>query len=137
TRAEVSDIATAVLVGADCVMLSDETANGRYPIKSVEVMKRVILFTEQNAPVKPVFVDESAHRSLTRQAAISTAVIRLARDVRANAVVAETKSGATALQIAAQRSGLPIIAVTSDPRVANQLALVYGTKSYVRPDDKH
>lgn len=137
TRAEVSDIATAVLVGADCVMLSDETANGRYPIRSVEVMKRVILFTEQNAPVKPVFVDESAHRSLTRQAAISTAVIRLARDVRANAVVAETKSGATALQIAAQRSGLPIIAVTSDPRVANQLALVYGTKSYVRPDDKH
>jgi pyruvate kinase len=136
TRAEVSDVATAVLVGADCVMLSDETANGRYPVRSVEVMKRVILYTEQNAPVKAVFVDESASRGLSRQEAISTAVVKLAKNVRANAVVAETKSGATALQIASQRSELPLIAVTSDQRVANQLAIVYSTKSYVRPDDK-
>jgi len=136
TRAEVSDVATAVLVGADCVMLSDETANGRYPIKSIEVMKRVILYTEQNAPVKVVFVDEGVHRGESRQLAISTAVIRLAKAVRANAIVAETKSGATALQIASQRSELPMIAVTSDNRVAQQLAIVYSCKSYVRPDDK-
>lgn len=136
TRAEVSDVATAVLVGADCVMLSDETASGRYPVRSVEVMKRVIVYTEQNAPVKAVFVDESVSRGLTRQEAISTAVVRLAKNVRANAVVAETKSGSTALQIASQRSELPLIAVTSDGRVANQLAIVYSCKSYVRPDDK-
>lgn len=136
TRAEVSDVATAVLVGADCVMLSDETASGRYPIKSVEVMKRVIKYTEQNAPVKPVFVDESASNGLTRQEAISTAVMRLAKNVRANAIVAETKSGATALQIASQRSLIPLIAVTSEKRVANQLSIVYSAKSYVRPDDK-
>ncbi len=137
TRAEVSDVATAVLVGADCVMLSDETASGRYPVKSVEVMKRVVLYTEQNAPVKPVFIDESAARVQNRQEAISTAVVRLAKNVRAHAIVAETKSGATAMQIAALRSEIPLIAVTSDSRVANQLAIVFGAKSYVRPDDKH
>lgn len=136
TRAEVSDVATAVLVGADCVMLSDETANGRYPVRSVEVMKRVIGYTEQNAPVKAVFVDENAGRGRTRQEAISAAVIRLAKDMRAVAIVAETKSGATALQIAAQRSEIPQIAVTSEKRTAQQLAIVYGTKSYVRPVDR-
>ncbi len=136
TRAEVSDVATAVLVGADCVMLSDETASGRYPIKAIEVMKRVILYTEQNAPVKPIFVDESVPTVGSRQEAISTAVIKLAKAIRANAIVAETKSGATALQIAAQRSELPMIAVTSDVRVAQQLAIVYSCKSYVRPDSK-
>jgi len=136
TRAEVSDVATAVLVGADCVMLSDETANGRYPIKAIEVMKRVILYTEQNAPVKVTFIDDSVHVGSSRQEAISNAVIRLAKTIRANAIVAETKSGATALQIASQRSEIPMIAVTSDTRVAQQLAIVYSCKSYVRPDDK-
>lgn len=140
TRAEVSDVATAVLVGADCVMLSDETASGRYPIKAVEVMKRVVLYTEQNAPVKPIFVDEnqvSNTKKFTRQEAISLAVIRLAKSINAAALVAETKSGATALQIASQRSILPLIAVTSESRVAQQLSIVYSCKSYVRPDDKY
>ncbi len=136
TRAEVSDVATAVLVGADCVMLSDETANGRYPIKAVEVMKRVVLYTEQNSPLTVSFRGAEVVEKLTRQAAISDAVISLAESVRANAVVAETKSGSTALQIASKRSGLPLIAVTSDERVAQQLAIVYSCKSYVRPDDK-
>lgn len=137
TRAEVSDVATAVLVGADCVMLSDETANGKYPIKAIDVMKRVILYTEQNAPVKTVFVDENMQtKNNSRQEAISSAVIRLAKAIRANAIVAETKSGATALHIATNRSELPLIAVTSDKRVAQQLAIVYSCKSYIRPDDK-
>jgi len=136
TRAEVSDVATAVLIGADCVMLSDETANGRYPIKAIEVMKRVILYTEQNAPVKVTFIDDNVHAGSSRQEAISNAVIRLAKSIRANAIVAETKSGATALQIASQRSEIPMIAATSDTRVAQQLAIVYSCKSYVRPDDK-
>lgn len=136
TRAEVSDIATAVLVGTDCVMLSDETANGRYPIEAIKVMKRVILYTEQNAPVKAVFTNEIMEMTSTRQQAISAAVLRLAVDIKADAIVAETRSGATALQIASKRADLPLIAVTSDTRVAQQLAIVYACKSYVRPDDK-
>lgn len=135
TRAEVSDIATAVLIGADCVMLSDETANGRYPIEAIKVMKRVIQYTEQNAPVKPLFVEEITKNINTRQQAISSAVLRLAHDIKADAIVAETRSGATALQIASKRADIPLIAVTSDTRVAQQLAIVYACKSYVRPDD--
>lgn len=138
TRAEVSDVATAVIVGADCVMLSDETASGNYPIKSVEVMKRVIVYTEQNAPLKPVFIDETkvGTTHMTRQQAMSDAVIRLSKNLRADAIVAETKSGSTALQIASKRSKFPLIAATSEARVAQQLSIVYSCKSYVRPDDK-
>ncbi len=134
TRAEVSDVATAVLVGADCLMLSDETANGKYPLEAVRTMKRIIKYTEENAPVKPLFTEITEHAS--RHNAICAAVILLAREVNAVCIVAETKSGATALQIASRRPDTPILAVTSDERVCNQLALVYGTKSFVRPDDK-
>ncbi len=133
TRAEVSDVATAVLVGADCVMLSDETANGKYPVEAVKTMKRIIKYTEENAPVKPVFTEIA--RNLTRQNAICSSVIVLAREVNAIAIVAETKSGATALQIASRRPDTPLLAVTSDERVSNQLAIVYGTKAFTRPDD--
>jgi len=136
TRAEVSDVATAVLVGADCVMLSDETANGRYPIEAVKVMKKVILYTEEHAPLRAVFNDKFEQR-VTRQRAICDTVVSLADEIHADAIVAETRSGATALQIASRRPKEPIIAVTSDKRVAHQLALVYGTKSYVRPDSKY
>lgn len=135
TRAEVSDVATAVLVGADCVMLSDETANGRYPIESIKIMKRVILYTEKNAPLTATFSPDMAVKS-SRSQAISNAVIRLAKDLAADAIVAETKSGATALNISSKRAGFPIIAVTSDSRTAQQLAIAYSCKSYVRPDDK-
>lgn len=132
TRAEVSDIATAVIVGADCVMLSDETASGNYPIEAVKTMKRVILYTEIHSPLKVSFPENEDH---SRQIAISTAIISLATNVDAKAIVAETKSGATAFNIAALRSTVPVIAVTSSDRVAQQLAIVFGVKSYVRPID--
>ena len=127
-------MATAVFIGADAVMLSDETANGKYPIETVETMKRVILYTQANAPLKPQYTYEPIPGS--RQSAICSAIIRLSEEVDAKAIVAETKSGGTALTIAARRPDRPIIAVTSDIRVAQQLALVYGTKSYVRPDER-
>lgn len=135
TRAEVSDVATAVIIGADCVMLSDETASGQYPIEAVNVMKRVIMYTQANQPLTVVWPEHVAAQ--TRQNAICQAIINLSETIKSKAIVAETKSGATALQLAARRPGRPIIAVTSDARVAQQLAIVYGTKSYVRPDDKH
>lgn len=133
TRAEVSDVATAVIVGADCVMLSDETANGKYPIEAVQVMKRVILYTQNNGVLKVEFPDNEEH---TKQSAISLAIVGLAESLQAQAIVAETKSGATIQQIASLRPGVPLIAVTSDERVTNQLAIVHGTKSYTRPADK-
>jgi len=133
TRAEVSDVATAVIVGADAVMLSDETANGKYPVEAVKIMKRVIIYTQNNSDVKAKFPD---FEEKSRQSAICRAVIRLSKEVNARAIVAETKSGETAIQLACLGSDVPIIAVTSDAYVANQLAIVYGTKSYVRPVDR-
>ncbi len=133
TRAEVSDVATAVILGADCVMLSDETANGHYPVEAVKVMKRVTTYTERHNPLKVTFPGEP---DAGRQNAISAAVIALADDVRAQAIVAETHSGATALHLAAYRPAAPLIVVTAEDRVAQQLAIVYGAKSYVRPADR-
>lgn len=134
TRAEVSDVATAVFLGADCVMLSDETASGKYPTEAVATMKRVVCFTEENMSQQANIAGYDDEHS--RQASISNSIIKLAQDIYAKAIVAETKSGATALQIAARRCGTPVIAVTDDVRVAQQLTLVFGVKSYVRPIDK-
>ena len=135
TRAEVSDVATAAIIGADCVMLSDETASGRYPIQAVTMMKTITTYAERNSPVEVVFHEDNYEHS--KQKAICSAVITLAEELLVTAIVAETKSGATAIQIASRRPKHPILAVTSQERVANQLAIVYGVKSYVRPDSKN
>lgn len=134
TRAEVSDVATATILGADAIMLSDETASGKYPIESINIMKRVVNYTQKNTP-EPIMTNFAAVE-LPQERAIAQAIISLAREMSAIAIVAETKSGATAIQISASRPSKPVIAVTSSSRVAQQLAIVYGTKSYVRPDSK-
>lgn len=135
TRAEVSDVANAVIQGADTVMLSDETANGKYPLETVAAMKRVILYTQDNAPVAPIVGE--VHGKNSQQDAISSAAVQLAQQLEVNAIVAETKSGATAADIAAHRPNLPIVSVTSEPRAAQQLALSYANKSFLRPDGEH
>lgn len=132
TRAEVSDVANAVILGADTVMLSDETANGSYPIETVTAMKKVILYTQEHiavAPITDIIKGKKTHRD-----AISLSAVNLAHELNASAIVAETKSGATAANIAAHRPDMPIISVTSEPRSAQQLALSYANKSFVRPD---
>lgn len=136
TRAEVSDIATAVILGADCVMLSDETASGRYPVESVELMKRVILHTQYNHNMSVSYgAVENSELQNTRQEAICRAVIDLAKNIKAIAIVAESKTGMLIKQIVAHRPGTAVIAVTSEARVAQQVALLYGVKSYNRPVD--
>lgn len=132
TRAEVSDVANAVIQGADTVMLSDETANGKYPLETVAAMKKVILYTQEHAAVRPV--DGVIKMKNSQRDAISTAAVSLAEQLGVNAIVAETKSGALAANIAAHRPNLPIINVTSSKRAAQQLALSYANKSFVRPD---
>lgn len=133
TRAEVSDVANAVIQGADTVMLSDETANGNYPLETVAAMKRVILYTQDNAAVAPIpdYIDARKQRD-----AISTSAVTLAEQLNVDAIIAETKSGATAANIAAHRPNLPIISVTSELRSAQQLGLSYANRSYVRPDSE-
>ncbi|QQS20452.1 pyruvate kinase [Candidatus Saccharibacteria bacterium] len=132
SRAEVSDVATAVYLGADCVMLSDETAMGKYPHEAVKIMKRIINYSQQHGVVRVTFRSQ-AEKHPSRQLAISRGVIKMAESIHANAIVAETKTGATVLNIASERPDVPIIAVTDSHRTAQQLAIVYDVKSYVRP----
>lgn len=130
TRAEVSDVATAVVQGADAVMLSDETANGSYPLETVKAMKKVILFTQNHSRVATVNRDNGTLESI--YTAISSAAARLAENINADVIVCQTASGVTATTMAAERPNLPIVSVTSNARVANQLALIYANSAFVR-----
>ena len=131
TRAEVSDVATAVVQGADVVMLSDETANGSYPVETVKEMKKVILYTQNHSRVAPISCSPEGESAVYD--AISSAAARLAEEIEADVIICQTASGATAFAMAAQRPNLPIVSVTSNPRVTNQLALLYANSSFVRP----
>lgn len=131
SRAEVSDVANAVIQGADAVMLSDETANGKYPLAAVKEMKKIILYTQNHSLIRPI--DAEPTGDYQNYDAISLAVVRLAEKITADLIICQTASGDTAAAIAAQRPNLPIISVTSNPRVAGQLALTYANSAFVRP----
>lgn len=131
TRAEVSDVANAVIQGADAVMLSDETANGKYPLETVKAMKKVILYTQNHSHVSPI--NHEVTGDFKNYDAISEAVTTLADKIDADFIICQTATGATASAIAAQRPKLPIITVTSNARVAGQLALTYANSAFVRP----
>ncbi len=133
TRAEVSDVATAVVQGADAVMLSDETANGKYPLETVQEMKKVILYTQNHSRIAPV--SRTQDKDLIYDA-ISNSAVRLAENIEADLIVCQTASGVTAAVTAAQRPNMPIVTVTSNRRVANQLALIYANSAFVRPYEK-
>ena len=130
TRAEVSDVANAVIQGADAVMLSDETANGKYPLEAVKAMKKVILYTQNHTRISPA--EEEPTTDIKIYDAISSAVARLAERIEADVIICQTHSGATAEALAAERPNVPIISVTSNSRVASQLALTYANASFVR-----
>lgn len=130
TRAEVSDVANAVIQGADAVMLSDETANGKYPVETVKAMKKVILYTQNHSHVSPI--NHEVTGNYKSYDAIAAGVVNLAEKIDADVIVCQTASGATASAIAAQRPKLPIVTVTSNPRVAGQLALTYANSAFVR-----
>ncbi len=130
TRAEVSDVATAVVQGADVVMLSDETANGEYPLETVKEMKKVILYTQNHSKLAPI---QRVSEEGEVYPAISNAAARLAEEIEADVIICQTASGVTAATMAGQRPNLPIVTVTSNKRVANQLALLYANSAFVRP----
>lgn len=131
TRAEASDIATAVYDGADAVMLSAETASGRYPLEAVQTMDRVIRQAEADvrlqAPAPPAVMRQP--HSVSQ--AIGTAIQRIAEVLPLAATVAYTTSGATALQLARQRPRSPILCLTPSATVARRIALAWGLHPHV------
>jgi len=130
TRAEVSDVANAVIQGADTVMLSDETANGNYPIETVEAMKKVILYTQDREPVETI--STCCAEKEKKRDAISSAAVAIAEKLKATAIIVESKTGATAANIAKHKPNLPIISISDELRTAQQLSLSYANRSYVR-----
>lgn len=130
SRAEVSDVANAEIQGADVVMLSDETAMGKYPLETVKELRKILLYTQNHADIEPLPPSSSENPNYD---AIAGSAVSLAEDLDADVIICQTATGATANAVAAQRPTLPIISVTDQPRVANQLALRYANSSFVRP----
>ncbi len=126
TRAEVSDVATAVMDGADAVMLSAESAVGDYPIEAVQVMNRVAMRTEGEANFHTHRRDDRASPNATTEDAISAAARQVSDTVGAKAIVTFTSSGATALRAARERPNAPILTLTPRISIARRLAIVWG-----------
>lgn len=136
TRAEASDVANAILDGTDAVMLSAETASGKYPIETVTVMKRIIALIEKEMPVDYLRRRRDSSGHFIVQEGIAVASCSLAEMVDADAIVAITLTGAQARVIARYRPHRPIIAVTHDEEVQRQLTLIWGVRGVILPDMK-
>jgi pyruvate kinase len=131
TRAEASDVANAVLDGADALMLSAETSIGRHPIEAVTTMARIIAASETRP--EPAPSRSRIEPPLPQEEAIALGAVMVGRAVGAKALVAVTLSGMGARLLAAQRPTLPVLAFTPDPRVRSQLALVWGVETFLEP----
>jgi pyruvate kinase len=130
TRAEVSDVANAILDGTDAVMLSNETAVGDYPVEAVATMARIARRIERDYPRRIL----DGQMATTIPNAISQAVSSIARQLNAAAILPLTKSGATARNVSKFRPSTPILAITSEESVARQLQLVWGVNPLLIPE---
>ena len=134
TRAEVSDVATAVYDGVDAVMLSAESASGAYPIEAVTMMDRILLSTERD-PLQRVTMDAvHSRRKNDARDAISAAIRTVAETLPVAATVAYTSSGATTLRVAHERPRAPILSMTPVAAAARRLSLVWGVHSIQAAD---
>lgn len=126
TRAEASDVANAILDGTDAIMLSGETAAGKYPFESVATMSRIAERTEAALHYREIFQKQAKAQQTTVTEAISQAVANSALDLDAKAIVTSTESGYTARMVSKYRPKSPIIAVTPQEQVLRRLQLVWG-----------
>ena len=134
TRAEVSDVATASIDGADVVMLSDETAMGSYPVEAVEVMAKTLLYAQHHLPVSPLY---DSYIGGGMRDAIADSAVLLAEQIEADAIIVETTTGQMASTIAVHRPHIPVLAISQSLRVANQMALLYNTLGFVGVGDDY
>lgn len=136
TRAEVSDVATAVFEGADAVMLSAESAAGKYVVEAVETMNKIIEAVEKDPNYPVLLAGQRSPPEATGADAIAAAARSVAETLDLKAIVAWTASGATALRIARERPYTPILALTPSTNTARRLALVWGVHAIVGEDPK-
>jgi pyruvate kinase len=134
TRAEASDVATAIYDGADAVMLSAESATGQYPCETVEIMDRIIKSTERHKMYRSLIEATQPGEEQTAPHAVATAAADLASVIHAKAIVAYTSSGTTASRVARKRPNLPILTITPNPDVSRRLCLLWGAHSVLSED---
>jgi len=132
TRAEAADVANAVFDGSDCVMLSGETAKGKYPIKAVTVMSHICQTAEAALdnnldPAIPHVHGKHAERAEV----IASAATRAARDLQAGAIIVISRSGFSARQLAKYKPKVPVVTLTPDPQTARQCLASYGLEPFI------
>jgi pyruvate kinase len=139
TRAEVSDVANAILDGADAVMLSGETAVGRYPLEAVKVLRDIAEKTEQyvvqerRQTLPPRLLQMSFHRT----AALAHGALAIARDVNARLVVVWSQAGGSARYLSKNRLPIPVVALSTDAGAVRRMALYYGVTAIQAEIPKH
>lgn len=126
TRAEVTDVANAILDGTSAIMLSGETASGKYPVEALQTMKRIAQATEDSINYWERFANDPVRDNGNITKAISHATCTTAMDLNAAAIVAVTTSGSTARRISGFRPSCPIVAATTDKRIFYQLKMSWG-----------
>ncbi|MGC6531022.1 MAG: pyruvate kinase [Candidatus Puniceispirillaceae bacterium] len=129
TRAEASDVATAVFDGADTVMLSAETAAGAYPVEAVSIMSRIITTTEAHIASHPDDGPSQLQVEPSIYHAVAQSAVKLADDIQAAALVVFTASGNTAVRVARERPAMPFVVMTPDPKVQRRLTMLWGAKT--------
>ncbi|CAM4188102.1 pyruvate kinase [Paenibacillus endophyticus] len=134
TRAEASDVANAIFDGTDAIMLSGETAAGRYPTESVQTMARIAERAEAALEYREMFTKQANAQQTSVTEAISQAVANSALDLRAKAIITSTQSGFTARMVSKYKPKAPIIAVTTDEKVLRRLSLIWGVFAVLGPD---
>jgi len=136
TRAEVSDVATAVFDGADAVMLSAETASGAHPVEAVAMMDRIAFAVESDPSYQAIIESQRFAPEATTPDAMMAAVHEVTQTIHARAIVCWTGSGSTALRAARERSEAPIVVLTPNITTARRMSLVWGLHS-VHTEDAH
>lgn len=126
TRAEVTDVANAILDGSDAVMLSEETAMGRYPVEAVEVMSRTAESTEETFPFREWTARYDGRSDVGLQEAVAHSACELAEQIGAAAIITCTQSGSTTRFVSKFRPAPPILAVTPDAATFRRLSLIWG-----------
>jgi pyruvate kinase len=136
TRAEVSDVATAIFEGADAVMLSAESAAGQFPVEAVATMNRIAEEVESDLLYRTIIHAQRTDPEATGADAISAAARQIAETLELSAIICWTSSGATGLRVARERPHPPIVAISPNMLTGRKLSLVWGVHCVVA-DDAH
>jgi pyruvate kinase len=134
TRAEVSDVATAVYEGADAIMLSAESAAGKFPVEAVSTMNRIGEEVERDPTYRGVLTAQRFPPEATAGDAIADAARQIAETLELSAIICWTSSGSTAIRVARERPKPPVVAITPSLATGRKLSLVWGVHCVVAED---